>query len=120
MRSHDLERAKFVLADVCKRGGHQWTDIVGKIASSYAQLWDYGRAMLVTEVTIDDKCHILLAGGSDARDWIGSAEAELAEWARAHGCAALSLRGRRGWAKLLPHWIKTGFDGDLIDLELAI
>lgn len=120
MRSTDLDRAKVMLADVCKRGGHQWADIADKIASSYAQLWDYGAAMLVTEVTIDDKCHVLLAGGSMARDWVAGAENELSDWGKSHGCTALSLRGRSGWSRLLPHWVKVGNDGDLIDLELVI
>lgn len=120
MRSDDLERAKAMLADVCKRGGHEWADIVAKIATSYAQLWDYGKAMLVTEVTVDDKCHILLAGGSGARDWVKTAEKELAAWGNSHGCNALSIRGRPGWSKLLPHWSRVGSDGGLIDLELAI
>ena len=119
MRSNDLERAKAMLAKACELGKRDWADIEAKIATGYAQLWDCGPAMLVTEVTIDNKCNIALAGGTDARSWFRDAENAVREWSIKHGCTAMTLWGRLGWQKILPHWTKTGIDDGLVCLELS-
>lgn len=119
MRSNDISRAKAMLAKACEMGKRDWADIEAKIATGYAQLWDCGPAMLVTEVTIDDKCNIALAGGSNARAWLRDAENVIWDWSIKHGCTAMTLWGRLGWQRILPHWTKIEVDDGLVCLELS-
>lgn len=71
-------------------------------------IWDIDQGMilgaLVTQIVtyqLRKVGVIQLAAGREGRRWpalIGTLEA----WARDHGCAALEVVGRRGWAKWLP------------------
>lgn len=118
IRSNDIARAKTMLTKACELGKRDWVDIEAKIATGYAQLWDCGPAMLVTEVTIDNKCNIALAGGSDGRSWFRDAEKTVKDWSMKHGCTAMTLWGRLGWQRILPHWRKTGIEDGLVFMEL--
>jgi hypothetical protein len=119
MRSNDIGRAKELLAKACKMGKRDWADIEQRLSNGHAQLWDCGPAMLVTEVTVDDKCNIALAGGKDVKSWFHEAEKAVKEWSVKHGCTAMTLWGRLGWQKILPHWENRGVDDGLVFLELS-
>lgn len=83
---------------------HSLLDIVNGVLSGHFQLWPAVDACAVTEVVTYPNCqnlHIFLAGGNKARivDMHASAEA----FARQIGCAAVTIAGRRGWARELRH-----------------
>lgn len=123
IRSTDIARARKLMASAAIRGKRDWRKLEAKIASCHAQLWDCGDAMFITEVTIDNKCNVAVAGGTNAREWIKVVETTLKDWSIQHGCTAMTLWGRRGWKKLLPHWREVDFPGanlgDLVFLELS-
>ena len=63
-------------------------------------------AAVVTKIVLTEKsrvCLILAVGGEGAKDWthlLSDAE----RYARAEGCDAIRLFGRRGWQRLLPDY----------------
>jgi hypothetical protein len=62
------------------------------------------KAAVVTELgTVDGKrlCTIAACGGRDSDEWLPLI-ADLEKYARAEGCKAMRIFGRRGWERLLP------------------
>ena len=83
-------------------GGYSFDDVAAEIATGRMQLWPAPDACAVTQIIgFPQKTflHIFLAGGNMGRlkDMIESA----AEWGRSQGCAAMTMTGRKGWARVL-------------------
>ena len=58
----------------------------------------------LTEIAGERICMIVSATGVTPRvRWLGLL-ARLEQYATAEGCAAIRLRGRKGWQRLLPHY----------------
>jgi hypothetical protein len=54
----------------------------------------------------DTLCTIVACGGRDHARWL-ALKSTLEDFARAEGCRAIRLLGRRGWARLLPDYQTT-------------
>lgn len=89
-----------------------WTEsmVIAALATGSAQLWigedDAVRCGVVTCLSRTARglvCEIWLMGGEDRHRWLHFLETIEAA-ARAHGCVAIELIGRRGWARLLPEY----------------
>lgn len=113
------ELAGVLLENACKRGGHDWQNIVSKIRASHCQLWITDGAALVTQATTDDVLECLLAGGSGAINWTDEAEQVLSQFAAENGLHTLRIWGRKGWIKYFPHWENMGTEDGLVILERA-
>ena len=104
-------------------GGYDINGIYDALADSTMQLWAVyeGKeliAALATEIVDHPHarvCIFRLAGGSEIDAWIGPVEQAVGGWAKRMGCKALSLTGRRGWEKALPHW---NFGGVILKKDL--
>lgn len=73
-----------------------------EILSGGAQLWAGEGGALVTQCVEGPEgrsLHVWLAGGRLAT--ILSLRAGIEAWARGHGCRAITIEGRRGWARVL-------------------
>ncbi len=85
------------------------------ILSERAQLWCGEGCAGVTEITADDRLHILLAGGS--LDGLLAMRPDVEAFARAMGCRAVFLSGRLGWRRIFPRF-GYAFDGEDMVKEL--
>ncbi|MBX6367958.1 MAG: hypothetical protein IRZ04_08250 [Rhodospirillales bacterium] len=102
----------FIERALAEGGGHFLAgDVLAALERGEMQLWALWRegrlaGALVTEIVRWPQrsvCRLVLAGAEDGLreewlPWLGTIEA----WARAHGCAAIEIYGRPGWARLLP------------------
>ena len=82
------------------------------ILGERAQLWCGEGCAGVTEISPDNRLHILLAGGAMAG--LLAMRADVEAFARAMGCRAVYLSGRRGWRRIFPQFGYV-FDGE--DME---
>ena len=83
---------------------HTWDDIVSGIYSGQMQFWPAERGCAVTEIVTYPRkkvLHIFLAGGE--MDQIVDMDDSATEFAKAQGCSALTIAGRKGWKKVLEH-----------------
>jgi hypothetical protein len=67
-------------------------------------------AAAVTELAVVNGrklCVIAACGGSDRRRWLPALR-EIEDFARAEGCAAMLVMGRRGWKRALRHYRERG------------
>ena len=88
------------LADV-ERGVRAGTLLLWVAADARA-IW----AAAVTEihsVSGERFCTIVACGGRERARWL-PLKAELETFAKAEGCAAIRIHGRRGWARELPDY----------------
>jgi len=99
-----------------ERGGHTAAEIIEEVAKGHAIGWPVDDGFLVLARTEDDRILIWLGVGRGVRNWCGKAEKEVSEFARAIGCKALRIEGRRGWRRILPHWKQVGED---LELDIA-
>ena len=78
----------------CKRGKfHVWL-IPGEVA-------------FITEVQqfpLERICMIVLAGGEGVDRWKNVCDQTLTRYAKAYGCVALMIVGRRGWSAVMPEY----------------
>jgi len=79
------------------------------ILGARAQLWCGEACAGVTEVTADSRLHILLAGGSLPE--LLAMRPDVEAFARAMGCRAVFLSGRKGWRRIFPRF-GYAFDGE--------
>lgn len=82
-------------------GTHDFFDIVRGVMSGHMQLWAGPDGCAVTEITVYPKrkiLHVFLAGGK--MDQILDFEESAIAFAKLNGCTALSLAGRKGWARV--------------------
>lgn len=69
---------------------------------------------IVAAFAVDGAIVVWIAVGKNARSWIGPAEQELIRIGRRLGMSKLRIEeGRKGWARLLPHWTPVGDDLEL-------
>jgi len=104
---------------VGRQDTHSLEDVQDAVASGKAQLWCGERSALVTELVVYPRkkvCRIWMAGGE-----LGELHHEMLpaveEWAKAKGCAAVEIIGRRGWDRVLddyrqPHTVLMKEIGD--------
>ena len=71
-------------------------------------LWKIkNKAAFVTEIQqfpLEKICMIVLCGGDDMDEWIEVADETLSRHARALGCSALMIVGRKGWSRAVPQY----------------
>ena len=93
---------------------HTLNDVLADIREGRAQLWlatdnDEVEGIAVTCITEYPQtttCLIWLCAGISREKYtplIGNIE----QWAKAHGCASISLEGRAGWERILTDFTKT-------------
>lgn len=107
------------LEDVAERSRGRLTvaGMVDQMATGQWQLWmvwdatsQTHKAVFATEIVreLSDKwvCRIPILTGEDSGKWLYLVD-ELEAWARANGCASMSLSVRKGWARKLPDYHMT-------------
>jgi hypothetical protein len=101
--SDELARCKpWIEAALEYSGGtHDFDDIVEGLKKGVLQLWPTPRGCIVTEIVVYPKKRVLnvFLGGGEL-DQILDMRDDVIEWAKAQGCAALTMSGRHGWKKL--------------------
>lgn len=83
-------------------GTHDFGDVADAILTARMQLWANERGCAVTEIVVYPKkkvLHVFLAGG-DMEQITDMIEAGAA-WGKAHGCAGMTMAGRKGWERVL-------------------
>jgi hypothetical protein len=83
-------------------GTHVWDDIVSGIYSGKMQFWPAQNACAITEIITYPRnkvLHIFLAGGE--MEQIVDMDESATEFAKAQGCCAITIAGRKGWKKIL-------------------
>ena len=83
-------------------GTHTFDDIVSAVYSGRMQFWPAEKACAVTEIVTFPRrkvLHIFLAGGDMQQ--IVDMDESATKFAKANGCSALTIAGRRGWKKVL-------------------
>jgi hypothetical protein len=104
-REHALSLDAFLaLTPALKRSNMSWRDIERIMRGEGWAIWNIGNTGWVfTMLNEDDEIEVLLAGGSRARECVGPWERAMrAE--PAHKGKVMRVDGRKGWARLLPHW----------------
>lgn len=89
---------------------HSVADVVRLIEEHRAQLWERGDGTIITEVQTFPRAkvvHYWLAAGC-LGDCL-ALQSEIDEWARAEGCGAATLTGRRGWGRAAAGWCLDGY-----------
>ena len=99
-------------------GTHVYQDIVDAIGEGRMQLWLGERGCAVTEIVVFPRkkvLHVFLAAGE--MDQLFDMIDDATEWAKGHGCTAMTLAGRPGWQRVLS---KHGFTPVLVTMERDI
>lgn len=113
-----------LLQTVIARGGHDWAEICRKVDEQHCQIWlavtDRPIAALITQATTENVLECLIAGGTDAKLWAGVSEGRLSAFASENGLNRLRIWGRKGWARLFPHWERVGVEDGYLILELKL
>jgi len=98
-------------------GRYDSADVLAALLAREMQLWlavdatsGKTNAVCVTQIVNyprERRCSLAFCAGKRPGLWLHHLD-DIAEWAKAHGCAALELQGRPGWEKLLPAgWKRT-------------
>lgn len=102
--TQELKRCLPWIADALGYSGgtHTPTDVVESILKGHMQLWPGEQACAVTEIVVYPNkkvLHVFLAAGDmeNIVDMQRSAE----KWGKAQGCTAMTIAGRKGWARVL-------------------
>lgn len=83
-------------------GTHTFDDVAAGVLSGRFQIWPLEQGVIVTEILAYPRAktvHIFLAGG-DLGELLGALP-QIEDWGRRHGCAAISLCGRKGWLRVM-------------------
>lgn len=83
-------------------GTHTFDDVAAAVLTGRMQVWPNATGCIVTEIIVYPRrkvLHVFLGGGTLAE--IMDMHDDVAAWARAQGCDALTMAGRRGWQKPL-------------------
>jgi hypothetical protein len=83
-------------------GTHQFEDVFQGVISGKMQLWPAAKACAITEIIVYPNkkvLHVFLAGGD--MEQIVDMQKSAEEWGRTQGCAAMTIAGRKGWARVL-------------------
>jgi hypothetical protein len=89
-------------------GTHSIDDVYQACAIGEAQLHPLEKSCIITEVVDYPSltvCRIWLAGGD--LDELVEAEKSIAVWAKAQGCDAMEINGRKGWQRQLKDYTAT-------------
>ncbi len=83
-------------------GTHDFEDIVAGLHRGVLQLWPTPKGCIVTEIVVYPKKKVLnvFLGGGELEQ-ILDMHSDVIAWAKAQGCAALTMTGRFGWKKPL-------------------
>ena len=89
-------------------------DVLDELREGKAQLWlgvrdNKVQAILVTVINTHPcakDCLIWLCAGNNRENWTHLLP-QIENWAKAHGCDAMVVRGRRGWEKVMKDYKKT-------------
>ena len=83
-------------------GTHTFKDIVDGISSGRLQLWPADNSCLVTEIVAYPQKKVLnvFLGGGELEE-IAGMHTDVIAWAKAQGCEALTVSGRKGWERAL-------------------
>lgn len=86
-------------------------EVIDDLMTNRAQLWRGDGGAVVTRLITGGQLHIWLGGGSLPRlvDLIPG----LIAWGRQQGCTWITVRGRKGWARVLSGLGIEERDGDL-------
>jgi len=101
------------------KAGSSEQEIRDKVEAGHTILWPTDDGLLLLDCATDGALVAWLGAGRNLRKWFAKAEAEIAEFARTHGCDRMRIEGRQGWKRILPHW-EVVSDGDLVILERRI
>lgn len=100
------------------RGTHTFDDIAAIVIDRKAQFWDFDKSFVLTEIHNYPRMrvmHVFLAGGEMAG--VIGAHDTLIPWAKAQGCAKVSIAGRSGWERMLKNrgwqYARTALELDL-------
>ncbi len=103
------ENRKFIADALEYSGGtHSIEDVYLACATGEAQLHPLEKSCIITEVVDYPSltvCRIWLAGGD--LDELVEAEKSIAVWAKAQGCDAMEINGRKGWQRQLKDYTAT-------------
>jgi hypothetical protein len=97
------------------RGGlGAYQPVADSVLAGRALLWlvtdgEIIRAAVVTELHVTEwrkVCVIVACGGKDMRHWLHLISG-IENFARAEGCSAVRIVGRKGWARALAHYRTT-------------
>ena len=83
-------------------GTHNFEDVVDGLRNGVMQLWAAPKGCIVTEIVVYPRkkvLHVFLGGGK--LDQLIDMHKDVIQWAKAQGCAALTMTGRFGWKKPL-------------------
>lgn len=99
----ELDRcAPWIEAALAYSGGtHTPQDVAEAIRAGTMQLWPAPKGCVVTEIVDFPRkrvCNVFLAAGEMAQ--VLDMRGDLAAWAKAQGCAALTAYGRKGWERV--------------------
>ena len=81
-------------------GTHNIQNIFEDVMNGRVEFWPGKECALISQVVQYPQkkmIHVFLAGGDISE--IEQIEPHIVEWAKQHGCSALSLTGRPGWTK---------------------
>lgn len=84
---------------------HGPDDVAHAVKQGRMQSWTNGDSLIVTEVLEFPKTkalNVFLAVGN--LDEVLALLPDLEEFGRQHGCAVMRMEGRKGWARVLPHY----------------
>lgn len=100
----ELERCRTWIEAALQEGygTHTFEDIAAMVASGRVQFWPAERGCLVTEILVYPRCRVLnvFLGGGEL-DQLTDMQSSVVAWAKAMGCARMSIQGRRGWVRAL-------------------
>lgn len=99
-----LERCRKWIEAALEYSGktHNYGDIVDGCKSGKMQLWPTPKGCLITEIISYPRRKVLniFLGGGELPQLL-EMNKDVVTWAKAQGCTALTMQGRRGWAKPL-------------------
>lgn len=84
-------------------GTHDFKNIVDEVLTGTMQLWAGEKGCAVTQIiNYPNKkvLHVFLAGGE--MEQIVDFQESAKKFGKMNGCTAMSIAGRKGWAKVLP------------------
>lgn len=100
MIDEEWDRCSPWLRTALERGGTEGfslSDARAAVDEGRAQFWPGHESAGVSEVTRD--FHIWLFGGRLSEMW--AMERAVSDWARAQGCSRITIKGRKGWERVM-------------------
>jgi hypothetical protein len=99
--------SRLIRAAVLRAGVSDFQEIERRVLCGQSLLWLVWNSEIEAAVTTElsaangrKLCTIVACGGSDRDDWLHLIE-EIEDYARAEGCEAVHILGRKGWSRVL-------------------